>query len=214
MKIKHLILIISIFIISAVASATYVYFSADEGEIYTPVEINVPKNDINEIETEVDINSNDELENNIETSGDNNEDKPLEFIMPVNSNKFGMEFSNGQLIYSKTLNEWRTHNGLDILEKSGTPVFAIESGIIKEIVSSSDEGIKITIEHKDGYKSVYSNLSTTKMVNLNDKVEKGQVISGIGKTSGFEYQEPDHLHFELYKDDLLIDPLSIINFDF
>ena len=51
------------------------------------------------------------------------------------------------------------------------------------------------------------------MVAPNQNVEKGQVISGIGKTSGFEYQEPDHLHFEIYKENLLIDPLSVIKFE-
>jgi len=211
LKLKQIFLFIAVFLIATVASATYVHFSSDKYEIYTPTEINTPQNDILEAETEVDINSNDTLEDEINFSEIELENKPLEFIMPVNSNKFGMEFSDGQLIYSKTLNEWRTHNGIDIIEKVGTPVFAVEDGIVKEIVSTSDEGIKITIEHRDGYKSVYSNLSTTKMVNLNDEVKKGQVISGIGKTSAFEYQEPDHLHFEMYKDGLLINPLNVIN---
>jgi murein DD-endopeptidase MepM/ murein hydrolase activator NlpD len=121
-----------------------------------------------------------------------------------------MEFSNGQLIYSKTLNEWHTHNGLDILAKLGAPVFAIEDGIVKEISSTPTEGIKITIEHRSGYSSVYSNLSTTQMVNLNDEVKKGQVISGIGKTAAFEYSEPDHLHFEIYKDGLVVNPSGLI----
>ena len=214
MKIKHFIILISVFVIATVASATYVFFSNNEEEFYTPAEINIPKNDFTDIETEVDINSNDELNKEIETEQTNVENKPLEFIMPVNSTEFGMEFSNGQLIHSKTLNEWCTHNGLDIIEKVGTPVFAVEDGIVTEIVSTSNEGIKISIEHRFGYTSVYSNLSTTKMVNLNDEVKKGQVISGIGKTAAFEYQEPEHLHFEMYKDGLLINPTEVINFNF
>jgi len=208
MKIKHFIILISVFIVTTVASATYIYFSLDKEEIYTPIEIASPPNNISEPETEVDINSNDTTE--FELVEIETKDKPLKFIMPVNSNEFGMKFSDGQLIYSKTLNEWRTHNGIDILEKVGTPVFAIEDGTIKEIISTPDEGIKIIIEHRDGYKSVYSNLSTTKMVELNDEIKKGEVISGIGKTAAFEYQEPDHLHFEMYKDGLLINPLNVI----
>ena len=209
MKIKHFIILMVAFITITVASATYVYFSLEQDEIYTPTEINIPQNDFTAPETEVDINSNDTLVQEIKTPEPENQ--PLDFIMPINSTEFGMEFSEGQLVYSKTLNEWRTHNGVDILEKIGTPVFAVEDGIVKEIVSTTDEGIKITVEHREGYKSVYSNLSTTKMVNLNDEVKKGQVISGIGKTASFEYNEPDHLHFEMYKDDLLINPLSVIN---
>jgi len=211
MKLKHIFLFVFIFIITTVASATYVYFSIGKDDnIHTPSEINITQDNILEPETEVDINSNDIIEEEIENIRMQPKEEPLTFIMPVNSSNFGMPFSDGQLIYSKTLNEWRTHNGIDILEKCGTPVFAVESGTIKEIISTPDEGIKITIEHKDGYKSVYSNLSTTKMVNLNDKVEKGQVISGIGKTAAFEYQEPDHLHFEMYKDGIVINPLDVI----
>ena len=189
MKIKHFIILMVAFITITVASATYVYFSLEQDEIYTPTEINIPQNDFTAPETEVDINSNDTLVQEIKTNEPENQ--PLDFIMPINSTEFGMEFSEGQLVYSKTLNEWRTHNGIDILEKIGTPVFAVEDGIVKEIVSTTDEGIKITVEHREGYKSVYSNLSTTKMVNLNDEVKKGQVISGIGKTASFEYNEPD-----------------------
>ena len=46
------------------------------------------------------------------------------------------------------------------------------------------------------------------MVNLNDEIKKGQVISGIGKTSTFEYHEPEHLHFEMYKDEICENPLT------
>ena len=103
------------------------------------------------------------------------------------------------------------HNGIDIIAKQGTPVKASESGKIVEISSNEQEGIKIIIEHKDGYKTVYSNLSTTKMVQEGQNITKGQTISGIGKTATFEYEESDHLHFEMYKDEKTINPLNIIS---
>ena len=138
------------------------------------------------------------------------EKTPLEFIMPVDSNEIGMKFSNGQLIYSNTLQEWITHNGIDIVSKLGTPVLASENGKIIEISNTIEDGIKITIEHKDGYKTIYSNLSTEKMVQKNQEIKKGDVISGIGKTSTFEYNEKDHLHFEIYKDGTPINPLNLL----
>lgn len=134
--------------------------------------------------------------------------KELEFIKPVNG-EIEMNYSPKTLIYSKTLGEWKTHNGIDIKAERGTPVKASEEGTISSITETTDKGIEITITHKDGYKTVYSNLSTKSMVAPNQAVKRGEVISGIGNTAAFEYYEPDHLHFEVYKDENLMDPNNI-----
>lgn len=136
--------------------------------------------------------------------------EPLDFTMPVKSNEIGMKFSNEQLIYSKTLDEWIIHTGVDFISPIGSPVYASEKGKIIEISNNVGDGIKIVIEHEDEYKTVYSNLSTTKMVQEGQTVEKGQTISGIGKTSTFEYEEKDHLHFEILKDGKAINPLNLL----
>jgi murein DD-endopeptidase MepM/ murein hydrolase activator NlpD len=136
--------------------------------------------------------------------------KPLSFIMPV-SGKIEVKFSNDTLAYSKTLQEWNIHKGIDISADAGTPVVASEAGIVKEINNTIDHGIEIIIEHADGYKTIYSNLSSDKIVKVGQKVEKAQTISGIGRTSAFECNDPDHLHFEMYKDNMLVDPENIID---
>lgn len=146
----------------------------------------------------------------IETAKNELIKEPLDFTMPVKSNEIGMKFSNEQLIYSKTLDEWIIHTGVDFIIPIGSPVYASEKGKIIEISNNVGEGIKIVIEHEDGYKTVYSNLSTTKMVQEGQIVEKGQTISGIGKTSTFEYEEKDHLHFEILKDGKAINPLNLL----
>ena len=137
------------------------------------------------------------------------EKKELQFIKPVDG-EIEMNYSPETLIYSKTLGEWKIHNGIDIKAERGTPVKASEAGTISSITETADKGIEITIVHEDGYKTVYSNLSTKSMVAPNQSVEKGQVISGVGNTAAFEYYEPDHLHFEVYKDEILIDPNLIL----
>jgi len=136
-------------------------------------------------------------------------DEPLSFSYPV-SGEIGLSHSPDSLIYSKTLGEWTTHTGIDIKAKRGTPVCAAEVGTIESITETASKGIEITIVHKDDYKTVYSNLSTKEMVKVGQKVEKGRVISGIGNTASFEYSEPDHLHFEVYKNNKPINPLDIL----
>lgn len=161
--------------------------------------------------TQVDANKNDFKDDNnkiISTAPvvvNSVENLPLSFDKPVNG-EIGMAFSTDKLIYSKTLEEWTTHSGIDILAKRGTPVSASEKGIIENITETANKGIEITIRHRDNYKTVYSNLSTKNMVEIGQEVEKGQIISGVGNTAAFEYYEPDHLHFEVYNGNVPVDP--------
>ena len=53
---------------------------------------------------------------------------------------------------------------------------------------------------------MYSNLSTDKLVEVGDRVEKGQVISGIGDTALFECADEAHLHFEVISKGKNVDP--------
>jgi murein DD-endopeptidase MepM/ murein hydrolase activator NlpD len=201
---KYLLTFTCIFCLSTLASISYFFLFNNSSSHSTDNNIKV-QNDI--LDTPP-INDFTQVE--IETSENEVLETPLDFIMPVDSNEIGMKFSNGQLIYSKTLGEWIMHNGIDIVAKQGTPVKASETGKIIEISSNEQEGIKIIIEHKDGYKTVYSNLSTTKMVQERQEIKKGQAISGIGKTATFEYEETDHLHFEMYKDGKNVSPIKYL----
>jgi len=136
--------------------------------------------------------------------------KELSFMYPAQGN-LGMEYSKDGLVYSKTLSEWITHQGIDIIANKGSQVVACEDGVVEKIVKDPGYGITIVIKHDDGYKSVYSNLSTENMVKIGDKVKKGQVISGVGDTASFEVLEEPHLHFELWKEDKALNPKEILH---
>lgn len=125
--------------------------------------------------------------------------------------EIGLSYSPEELIYSKTLKEWTVHNGIDIKAKRGTPVKASEDGVIENVTETTDKGIEITIAHENGYKTIYSNLSSRDMVRVGEHVDKGQAISGVGNTSAFEYYEPEHLHFEVKKDGKFVNPLDVLN---
>lgn len=135
--------------------------------------------------------------------------KELSFMYPVQGN-LGMEYSKDGLVYSKTLSEWIIHQGIDIIAEKGSQVVACEDGVVEKIVKDPGYGITIVIKHDDGYKSVYSNLSTDSMVKMGDKVKKGQVISGVGDTASFEVLEEPHLHFEMWKEDKVLNPKEIL----
>lgn len=67
-------------------------------------------------------------------------------------------------------------------------------------------GIVITLKHDEYLITRYSNLSTGAMVSVGDFVEKGQVISGVGRTSIAKSEEGPLLHFQVINDTRLVDP--------
>ena len=161
-------------------------------------------------------NNDKKIETNAEINGDeviptiaNIEKSKLDFIKPVEG-EIGMNYATEKLVYSNTLEEWITHNGVDILGEEAMPVKAIESGAIESVKMDPRYGNTIIIKHNDEYKSVYSNLSTTELAYVGKKVEKGEIIAGIGKGFGFESKEKPHIHLEILKNGECINPLELI----
>lgn len=133
----------------------------------------------------------------------------VNFDMPV----FGevtQAFSNNKLLYSRTLEEWRVHTGVDIAADRGTPVKAAAKGVVTDVKSDPMYGITVIIEHSDGIKSVYCNLASDEMVVPNQKVEQGDVIGSVGNTAAFESLEQSHLHFEVWKNDVPVEPAEYL----
>lgn len=167
----------------------------------TPVPATVTndvKNESTTVENRVENNV-----NNIETEVV--QEKELKFIAPV-SGEIIKDFAKDTLIYSNTLEEWTTHNGIDIRAEKTSVVAAAEEGIIESIKNDPRYGISITISHSQGFKTVYSNLLTTEFIKEGEKVEKGQTIATVGETASFEVLDDSHLHFEMYRDGELVNP--------
>lgn len=115
-------------------------------------------------------------------------------------------FSSDVPIYSQTLDEYVVHPGIDIQAPADTQVVAVADGTVTKVYNDDKLGITIEISHGNGIVTRYSNLSTTKMVGEGDVVKKGQPISGVGSSALFESLESPHLHFEVLKDGVAIDP--------
>lgn len=145
-------------------------------------------------------------------SGDKKEENKLEFIMPI-SGEIGLNYATEKLIYSNTLEEWITHNGIDIIGEEAEPVKAIENGVVESVKMDPRFGNTIIIKHNDEYKSIYSNLSTTDLVYVGKKVEKGEIISGIGIGFGFESKEKPHVHLTILKNGESVNPIEVRNSD-
>ena len=89
------------------------------------------------------------------------------FIAPV-SGEIIKDFASDTLVYSKTLDEWTTHYGIDIRADKMGVVAASEAGTVETIKNDPRYGLTITIAHPDGYKTVYANLLSSEFVKEGD----------------------------------------------
>ena len=142
---------------------------------------------------------------NAKTTEKKEETKELNFEKPVDG-EIIREYAKENLIYSQTLQEWTTHMGIDIKAEKTTVVKSAESGTVKSIKNDPRYGLTIVIEHANGYQTVYANLLTSEFVVEGEKVEKGQSIGTVGNTAVFETADEPHLHFEILKDSIQVDP--------
>ena len=132
------------------------------------------------------------------------------FNMPV-SGEIIREFAVDSLVYSNTLEEWITHNGIDIKADKTSVVTAAAPGKVYAIKNDPRYGLTVIIDHDNGYRSIYSNLLTAEFVVEGENVEQGQTIGTVGNSSTFEISDDCHLHFELLKDNDYVDPTIYIN---
>lgn len=137
-------------------------------------------------------------------------DKPVSYILPVEGDII-TEFSTDKLVYSKTLDDWRAHTGVDIKASVGTKVKAPLDGTVKEVINDDLWGIIIIIDHGNGLVSKIANLGTTEMVKPGIEVKRGDYISTVGNPAPIEMDMESHIHLEVSNNGKLVDPRSITN---
>ena len=102
---------------------------------------------------------------------------------------------------SPTTGEPAFHYGLDIAADEGTPIAAFADGTVRE-VGESDYGKYLIVDHADGFSTLYAHCSSIS-VGVGDEVQCGSKIALVGQTGN---ATGPHLHFELWKDGMALDP--------
>ncbi len=136
--------------------------------------------------------------------------KAKDYILPVDG-KIDVGYSADVPVYSKTLEDWRTHNGIDYIVPLGTEVKAINDGVVQSIESDSLMGTSVTIKHTDGNISLYANLDPEVKLKKEQLINQGDIVGKVGKTAIIEIEQQPHLHFEVSCDGKIIDPLSLFD---
>lgn len=131
----------------------------------------------------------------------------IKLIMPTDGDILN-ECSLYKLKKSKTLGDWRTHNGVDIKSDISDAVNAAADGTIVLSEYDTQMGYVVKIEHEGGYETVYANLASNEMAEVGRKINAGECLGAVGDSAVFEKLEEAHLHFELKKDGKYINPME------
>ena len=177
--------------------------NTDNNTVSTSVKDNKEKTNKEKENTLAETNS------NLSSNTKKEDEEEIKFVEPVKG-EIIREFAPESLVYSETLKEWITHNGVDIKADKASVVVSACDGKVSAINNDPRYGLTVIIEHNNGYKTVYSNLLTAEFVVEGEDVKAGQTIGTIGNSANFEIADDYHLHFELIKDGKYVDPVSIL----
>ena len=98
------------------------------------------------------------------------------------------------------------HYGIDIAQPKGTPVKAFAAGTVYQIAKGEIYGNTVRIRHADGFTSFYAHLDKV-TVKQGQTVDLSTRIGNVGTTG---VSSGPHLHFEVRKDDKILNPQQYI----
>jgi murein DD-endopeptidase MepM/ murein hydrolase activator NlpD len=100
------------------------------------------------------------------------------------------------------------HPGIDFNAKAGTHVLAAGDGTITRARHDPELGNVIEIKHSEGFTSLYAHCQKL-LASQGDTVRRGQLIAEVGNTGR---STGPHLHFSIYKNGTLINPMDVLAF--
>lgn len=130
------------------------------------------------------------------------------FSMPLLS-EVDKPFSGGDMVQSKTMGDWRVHNGVDFRGTVGDQVRAVNNGVVKAVYDDVLWGTVVEIDHGNGLVARYCGLGKGSTAAVGDKVKINDRIGNLGSVP-VESADEVHLHFEMRQDGTAVDPMPIL----
>lgn len=118
----------------------------------------------------------------------------LRFIWPVEGHVSSLFGARGRSV----------HQGIDIRAPAGSPVRAVEAGRVVYSGQMRGYGHLVRIEHGGGVVTVYGH-NEANLVRVGDVVQRGAIVARVGVTGN---AVAPHLHFEVWEQDQVVNPLS------
>jgi murein DD-endopeptidase MepM/ murein hydrolase activator NlpD len=98
------------------------------------------------------------------------------------------------------------HSGIDISANTGIPIKAAMAGRIISAGYNDVFGNFVVISHHSNYRTLYGHMSVIR-VETGAYVRSGQTIGDVGNTG---QSTGSHLHFQVYKNGLTVNPLLLM----
>ena len=134
---------------------------------------------------------------------------PTFFVRPV-SGAVLREFSGDELVYDRTMGDWRTHNGVDFQAADGALVSVVADGVVEDVYHDAYYGTGVLVNHGGGLMSVYLGLIENATVTKGQAVTAGDTIGAVCVSTLFESLEPAHLHMEMTMNGQRVDPMDYL----
>lgn len=136
-------------------------------------------------------------------------ERAASFVTPLDG-ETDKGFSDGEMVQSATMGDWRVHNGVDFRGAVGDPVKAINNGVVKAVYDDVLWGTVVEIDHSDGLIAKYCGLGKGSTVEVGATVSVNDKVGNLG-TIPIEAADETHLHLELWQDDAVIDPMTVFS---
>lgn len=139
------------------------------------------------------------------------ENKPFEgeFNLPMGTHIL-KDFSNGEMVESRTMGDWRVHNGVDFGGTKGNDVTAVADGKILSVANDDFYGTVVEVDHGNGMTVRYCGLAANSTLPEGSRIEKGDRIGALGSIP-IEASDGEHLHLEVLIEGKYADPLAALN---
>lgn len=139
------------------------------------------------------------------------EAKAEEFVLnwPV-AGDIVMDFSDDELVFDATLEQYRTNDSVSISARVGEEVVSSAEGRVKEITKSREKGVSVILDHENGWQTTYSQLKENLAVNVGDRVKAGEVLGEVNEPSLYGAALGSHVDFKVTLNDTPIDPKTAV----
>ena len=140
------------------------------------------------------------------SGGSNNSGGSTSWIRPCNYVKVTSPYGFRE---QPTAGASRFHQGIDLGAPAGTTIVASRAGTVTSAGYSNSLGWYVTINHGDGFSSMYGHMLGPAYVSSGSYVSQGQSIGGVGSTG---ISTGNHLHFAILYNGAYQNPAAYVAF--
>jgi|GEM_PF-843821 len=135
---------------------------------------------------------------------------PPQHVLPMEDFTLGKTASLDRLVFHSSLNNWRTHNGVNFNATAGTVVSSISAGEVIRVEHTQLEGGVVTVRHANGMTASYHGLGSDIRVEEGQTIAQGTILGTVAAVRPVARSEGSHMHLRVREaNGNLIDPLTL-----